>query len=318
MALARSQGVEASPTFLVGIDFEAAADAALARAVALATAHRGHLVAVHVVDDRLGLLGRGLAGGHGGPAGGEDLAPAARGALEEKLSLAARALPQAESRLAFGSVAPALAEEARKAGAALIVAGVHRHAGGLLALAHTPGQLIRQAPCPVLLVHADDRGQTGPATGTGAPRALVALEPDDAAVETVAKALRLVAPTGARNGGFELVLLAARHAPALRVGGEAPGRTEPAEAHRSPELAALEHAAEIFRSRGHTVSELEEPARITPAELMERSEARNVDLVVTGLRGGLLDRLGLGAPGRAAPRLATPLLVVPLPPTPDA
>lgn len=301
-----------TPIVLVALDFDAAGDAALGRACALAARRGARLVAAHVVDDRVGSLGRGLAGsGALGPAARDDLEPAARRTLEERL--AAASLRDAEARVLFGAPAGALVEEAARAGASLLVAGVHRRGGGLRALGHTAGELVLHAPCPVLLVHADD-----PARGTpdepGRPlRALVALEPEDMAAEAVADALRLLAPADRDEGGLELVLLEAVHTPALVLGGE-PAEEEAKGGRRSATLAALERAAELLRARGHRVPELEEPARITAAELLERAEARQVDLVVTALRdGGLLSRLGGGAAGRAAPRLPCPLLAVPLP-----
>ncbi|MDX1649776.1 MAG: universal stress protein, partial [Myxococcota bacterium] len=213
----------------------------------------------------------------------------------------------------------ALAEEAERSGAALLVAGVHRRGGGLRGLGHTAGHLVVHAPCPVLLVHADDGARAAPEDPAHRPRALVALEPDDAAAAAAADALRLLAPPDREDGGFELVLLEAVHAPALALGGEAHGHDARHAERRSPELAALERAAARLRARGHAVPELEEPARVTASELLERAEARDVDLVVTALRhGGLLGRVGGGAAGRAAPRLPCPLLAVPLPEDADA
>lgn len=300
-----------APLVLAAIDFDPTGDAALGRAAAVATRRGGRLVAVHVVDDRMGNLGRGLAGGAGGPAGRDELEPAARRALEERLAVAKA--PEAEARVLFGAPTVALVEEAERTGAALLVAGVHRRGGGLLGLGHTAGYLVVHAPCPVLLVHADDGARAAPQDPDHRPRVLLAVEPDDAAAAAAADALRLLAPPDREDGGLELVLLEAVHAPALTLGGEVPGHDAEHAERRSPELAALERAAARLRARGHAVPELEAPARVTASELLERAAAREVDLVVTALRrGGLLARLGGGAAGRAAPRLPCPLLAVPL------
>lgn len=152
---ARSHNELTLQTILVPTDCAGESLEALRYALALAAEYGALVVVLHVV--RLELGGEGL----GIPRAQllHDLAEAARDQLRRVVELLAHGPVPPQIVIAEGRPDVEILDQAQKRGADLIVMSAHRHAG-LLRWLHpqTAAHVMREAPCPVLMVKARGRG----------------------------------------------------------------------------------------------------------------------------------------------------------------
>lgn len=142
---------------LVAVDGSPGSDLALAEAIKLAQAQGGRLRLVHVMDEL-----RWVNGFESAQAFIDDMLPRMREAggklLARGLARALAANVETESELVVrsaGRVAAAVADEAKRWGADLIVAGTRGRRGiDRLLLGSVAEQIVRHAGTPVLLVRA--------------------------------------------------------------------------------------------------------------------------------------------------------------------
>ena len=146
---------------MVVVDGSLTSDRALSSAIGMANYADGRAVLklLHVLDQTAYLVGSDLYGGYCGAA-----INAMRGAgekiLAEALAIAQSAGIQAKSLLIDQSgahLAEAVAQEAINWSAGLVVVGTHGRRGiGRLLMGSGAEQIIRLAPCPVLVVRLQD------------------------------------------------------------------------------------------------------------------------------------------------------------------
>jgi nucleotide-binding universal stress UspA family protein len=142
----------AHPLYLVGIDGSPSGDKALRYAIELAAARGARLRVVTVTDISM-TRASALVG-----AGFQFVVPSAEEAAREALGDAREALESAESKsscavLPLADPAHGLVHEAVKCGAGLIIVGSHGRRGLARALLGSVAEkVVREAPCPVLVV----------------------------------------------------------------------------------------------------------------------------------------------------------------------
>lgn len=138
---------------LVPTDYSQRSLAGLERAIDLAREHNSDIVLVHVVEP----LPYGVGRWSDPTELLEHWAEDARNQLAEFTRRAVTQYPKCTSELHFGILHEVISELAAKRNADLVVVAARSHTGFLERIwGSLAERLVRQAPCPVLAVHADD------------------------------------------------------------------------------------------------------------------------------------------------------------------
>ena len=287
---------------LAATDFSPAADVAVRHAAALASRTGAELRLLHA-----------LAAAHTPvvppePAPWPAMEAPERARCERRLEDSAAALRAnglaVTIRVTPGPPAAAICDEAARWAADLVVVGTRGHTGWRhLLLGSTAEQVVENATCPVLAVHADDE----PREREGR-RVLVATDFSATACEAARRAAALLALTERDT----VVLAHALREPPPAAVPPYNGRALHALV-RSASLGELAREADALRccqGLAPRVELLDGPA---PLALAEAARKLDADLIVAGARGvGSLAQLMLGSTTeRLMQRAGCPVLVVP-------
>ena len=228
-------------------------------------------------------------------------------ALEERLRY--RGLSVA-TEIPPGPAAAAIIEEARQVGATLIVMTTHGRSGlGRAVYGSVADEVLRKAPCPLLLVplRGDDPGDTADGITPLVPayaHVLVALDGSKLAEQVLPHVEAL-----AEGFGSVVTVLRASSRPSTML--TAVEQVRLLELDRRETAAYLSAVAERLQAHGVGVATAN-PVGPAPAEILEATRQIGADLIAMTTRGwGRLGRLVLGSVAEAVLRDATcPILLV--------
>jgi nucleotide-binding universal stress UspA family protein len=270
----------AGPRMVVGVDGSLGSNVALAWAAAAAEALGADLVAVRAYP--MAEFGEGF----------EDLTEYATAELSQQLTqvLGAAGAAKVSQVIDSGDADHVLLRHCE--GAELVVTGSHGHSRlAHLGLGSTAEDVLRHAPCPVVVVREDPDAEPGPEAG----RVVVAVDVTRHSQPTLGFGFHMASATGR-----PLTVLHAWHPPFRRVPGRAAPHADADRALQEEERKQLAEAVADWAAKYHDVEvrHAAVPGDVVPTVLAASAGADL--LVVGGHRRTLPGSLSLGAVAHAA------------------